>query len=156
MACLDDASVMDASLFVTTFSVLLLNVLIFPVSKMVRVVCWHSDLGNPARVSFQKLQSWSFSSCLNCLFFHACSCSFQALTGARHQCVQGGKVLFAVGFVFPSLKLSKYLMDVFNSLHLAIWTNGMSYAVAALSGDHWLGTLHAYRDATSRKGTIWS
>jgi hypothetical protein len=62
-----------------------------------------------------------------------------------------------VALAFPLLKLSKYAMWVFFvTLNLAMWTNGMAYMVAALSGDHWLGSLNSSRDATTRNWTIWS
>ena len=44
----------------------------------------------------------------------------------------------------------------FVTLNLAMWTNGMAYVVAALSGDHWLGSLNSSRDSTTRNWTIWS
>jgi hypothetical protein len=44
----------------------------------------------------------------------------------------------------------------FVTLNLATWTNGMAYVVAALSGDHWLGSLNSSRDEATRNWTIWS
>ena len=44
----------------------------------------------------------------------------------------------------------------FITLNLAMWTNGMAYAVAALSGDHWLLSLNPERDPTPRNWTVWS
>ncbi len=41
-------------------------------------------------------------------------------------------------------------------MNLAMWTNGMAYAVAALSGDHWLLSLNPERDPTPRNWTVWS
>ena len=33
---------------------------------------------------------------------------------------------------------------------------GMAYAVAALSGDHWLNSLNPARDPTARNWTVWT
>jgi hypothetical protein len=115
-------------------------------------------LGTAAGVSISKKFQSGFIP-LPCEFLGSVltSPSFQAYTGAHHQWAHGGEILFAVAFTFPFLKLSKYAMWVFFiALNLAMWTNGMAYVVAALSGDHWLGSLNTSRDGTPRKWTMWS
>ncbi len=59
----------------------------------------------------------------------------QAFTGAHHQWTHGAEVLFALAFSFDFIKLDRKLMMIyFATLNLAMWLNGLAYAMAALSG----------------------
>ncbi len=61
----------------------------------------------------------------------------QAFTGAHHQWTHGAEVLFALAFSFDFIKLDRTRMLIyFVTLNLAMWLNGLAYAMAALTGDY--------------------
>lgn len=59
------------------------------------------------------------------------------------QFTHGWTGLFGAAFALPYLRLGSFQLKLYTvSFHLAMWCNGLAYAVAAFTGCYWINTDH--------------